>query len=1039
MRRLRLVWPALLFAFLFGALPVLAQGYDPDAEIQRLIARATEERTKASQDVEKLKAASERSKQDFLTLNDTAYQLGQTLKKVRMVDARNKAIMLVKSGLNITAVNAPEKLLEVGVNIAVDTGSETLKNNFPGLFDTSVTVELPRLAAESVEAVKRFNEVLAYSDEDVSDRLKKEVPELARSRGALYELVAGGKLNDDLIALKRAEYIINEGKKAEAALNALKAVLGPKRQELINAIKALEDQIKYLTEDIRSWERQRGLAGNIRELSRLKEPEKVTWEPNPRYDFGTAAQKMRAALDGLKAGRLDCAGYYTQVQNAYFGAWTVFSELHRQAWDANALDQFNATVRKDFDTQVTGTQGQLNQQMADTANGPAGAFMRRYQQWQETALLVPGDWWDTHGRELKIGSSEGGELAGALYGYALSIGPEPIKEWFPPAIGGLNLEGLRWPNYTLRFNVEPSIENAQSMLKNFDAMLAYVRKSVATAQQAAAEAETLARELEPHRHFWGCALAGGDLSGVYLQLKRFSPTFAPVAADGDRRAQQVHEAFQRGANATMALYTALAPERDVLEAWAKGSDLMIRVDESASRSGAQMFRNLNPYPLWSELKSLGITEAGIREISDVLPKLAIPEEAIKDFNARAIGGAGARPVLNSAEIATLTTRLKKEGSVAIANQNEYRDLYHQLASRQTSLNSQVAALKSAVESASDKPNGISAPLLLDESLYMVPNDLPDPTAGVFELLEKYAKVAAEYHGKLDALEPWTFPYYPAMEKLLKRVEQEGGGKAAGDEGQFREWWNVASQEWTQLQRQAASGNHQVSHTSPFGKLGVQVISRLMDLAGQVAQRERIARISESLNTLLQRGNDFLAQPEPQGGKASARDWINALDATVKPGSDAYDLRGNGAIAALLTQIGALRTRLETYLASGAEEMVKKFYQDFASAYQSRNLPLLLRFLASDWQAEDGSDLRDLENTLGNSFRIFDSIQVSISGLGVRVSGTGYQASYTIKLTGHMPRLKKNHEESSQVEDTLVATPDGLKIRRTRGSLNWTPR
>lgn len=1031
MALLRLLLPWLI---LVAVLPARAD-YDPDAEIQRLITRATEERTKASQDLEKLKAASERSKQDFLTLNDTAYQLGQTLKKVRMVDARNKAILLVKTGLNFTAVNAPDKLLEVGVNIAVDTTSETLRNQFPGLFDTSVTVELPRLGAESVAAVKRFNEVLAYSDEDVSDRLKKEVPELARDRGALYELVAGGKLSDDLIALKRAEYIIQEGTKAEGALNALKAALATKRQELINAIKALEDQVRYLTEDIRSWEHSRGVARDIREMSKLKDPKKVTPETNPRYDFGSAAQKMRAALDELKANNIDCGGYYTLVQNAYWGASMVLGELHRQAWEADALNQFNATVWKDFDARVNGTQSWLNQQLAETAKGPAGAFMGRYQAWQDTPLLVPGDWWDTKGQERKIGGSEGGELAANLYSYALSISPEPVQEWFPPAIGGLNLEGLRWPNYTLRSNVEPYIENAQSMLKNFDSMLAYVRKSASTGQQAAAQAETLARELEPHRHFWGCALASGDLSGVYLQLKRFSPTFAPVATDGDQRAQKVHETFQHGANATQALYAALAGERSILEAWSKAEDLKYRMNEAARGAGALMIGNFNPYPLWSELKAVGITDGSIKELTDSLPKLAIPEEAIKDYNNRRNAIGGARPVLEQKALAVLTTRLKNMGAAAIANQSEYRDLYHQLANLQASLNSQVGGLRNSVEEITGKPSGIAPPLLLDESYYLLPNDLPDPTMGIFELVERYAKVAADYHAKLDALQPWTFAFYPEMEKLLKRVEQEGSGKAAGDGEQFRQWWNQASQEWSGLQRQAGA-SHPVSLSAPFGKLGSQVMAQLMDLATQVNQRERVARTSESLRALLSRGQDFLAHAEAQGGYGAAQDWMRALDDATKPGSDAFELRAQAAISSLLGQIKELRARLESYQASGADDLVKKFYQEFAAAYQSRNLPLLLRFLTADWQAQDGSDLRDLETTLGNSFRVFDSIQVSISGLNVKFTGGSYQATYTIKLIGHIPRLAKQHEESTQVADTLISTPDGLKIQRTSGGLNW---
>lgn len=125
--------------------------------------------------------------------------------------------------------------------------------------------------------------------------------------------------------------------------------------------------------------------------------------------------------------------------------------------------------------------------------------------------------------------------------------------------------------------------------------------------------------------------------------------------------------------------------------------------------------------------------------------------------------------------------------------------------------------------------------------------------------------------------------------------------------------------------------------------------------------------------------------------------------------------------------------------SVGDGLVRKFYQDFVGAYQSRNLPQLLRFVAPEWRAEDGSDLRDLENNLGNSFRLFESIQVSISGLSVRDTGTGYQASYTIKLVGQMRRMSKSHEESAQVVDTLVSTPEGFKIQRTSGGLNWSPR
>lgn len=1039
----------LLSILLLGSLPAGAQSYDPEAELQRLIARAREEKSQASQDLEKLKAAEQRSKQDFLTLNDTAYQLGQTLKRIRTIDARNKAIMLVKTGLNITAVNAPEKLLEVGVNITVDAGSEALKNNFPGLFDTSVTVELPRLGADSVKAVKEFNDVLAYSDEDVSDRLKKEVPELARDRGALYEFVAGGKLNDDLIAMKKAQYLIQAGTKAEAALNALKALLGQKRQEQLDAIRGLEHKKKMLDEDIRVWEKSAGLAREVRELSKVPEPQKVQWVADAKYDFGTAAQKMRSAMDNLKANRYNCEGYYTELGNASSGAWNRFSELFRKMWAANCSDyssdqcrranaQFDATVRQDYVNQIDNTMNQLSRQLSEAANGPAGTFFRKAAKWRDTTVLVPGDWWDLKGREIRLDFIEGKDLAGAIFGYSLVISPEPIKDWYPPAVGGMTLEALRFPGYSLMNSVEPQLEHAQSFLKNFDIMLEYARKSAATGQQAAAEAEALAAELEPNRHFWACAAGLGDQTGTYLHLRRFSPTYTSAIAPAEQNAKQVHDTLQQGVNKTQSLISALSAEKGILEIWAKGEDLRYRLNEASNAAGAQIARNLSPYPLWSQLKPLGISSAGVLEIAEIIPRLSNPEEAIKDYNGRVNNpsGAGSRPVMRPEAITELTARLKKQGAAAIIAQNEYRDLYNQLAGLQSGLSSRVNSLKTTVENTTGKPSGIAAPVLLDENWFLAPNDLPDPTAGVFELLEKYSKVAAEYHAKLDALAPWTFGVYPEMEKLLKKVRQEGSGKTGGDPNSFRDWWNRASQEWSSLNRMASqNGYRQVPRTSPFGKLSSEVMAYLMELSNQVSSRERMSRASETLNDLNRRLNEFLARPEALGGRASAFEWIKAIDG-ADSSSEVAELRNHPAIMGLLAQIRALRPQLEKLLATGADEMVRKFYQDFAAAYQSRNLPQLLRFLAPDWQTDNGSDVRDLETTLGNSFRVFDRIQVSISGLSVQRVDSGYQASYTIRLTGSMQRMKKNHEESSQVVDTLILTPAGLKIHRSSGGLNW---
>ena len=120
-----------------------------------------------------------------------------------------------------------------------------------------------------------------------------------------------------------------------------------------------------------------------------------------------------------------------------------------------------------------------------------------------------------------------------------------------------------------------------------------------------------------------------------------------------------------------------------------------------------------------------------------------------------------------------------------------------------------------------------------------------------------------------------------------------------------------------------------------------------------------------------------------------------------------------------------------------QSSVQKLYQDFASAYQSRNLRGLLRYMSDDWKAADGSDLRDLEDILDNSFRVFDRITFVISGLAIQPSGNGrYNVSYSTTITGHINQMNIKHQETAQVQDTVILTPAGPKIESTRGGRIW---
>lgn len=550
----------------------------------------------------------------------------------------------------------------------------------------------------------------------------------------------------------------------------------------------------------------------------------------------------------------------------------------------------------------------------------------------------------------------------------------------------------------------------------------------------------MAQELEPKRQLWSAALYQ-DLTAVYIHLRRFQPTFTQTAAGHMATADKLRAVFQEGVNRLQNVYSALAPEVGILQSWAKAEEIKYRTYAAADNAGANLARGLNTYPLWGMLKANGITKKAIDDIKATLPKLSEPKDAIKDWLERqqnTAPGSSRMPVRDASGVDSMRSFLKDRGRDVIASQSEYRDLYNQLASSQEKLTGSVNAMKSAVESANaNSPSGLSAPQVLDTRVLLAPNDMPDPTAGVFEQLDEYAKVAAEYHKILAPMEPWTFWFYEALDKLAKRVKEEGHARESGDLANFQHWWNDASHEWTTLQQRAGmGGTRTVSRTSPFGKLSSEVMASLMEMSGRVAERQRVARARQELQDALARARQFLANPDSQGGVSGAQFEIGRLDAAAAPGSAADQAKGSAAVAGLIGELASVKAQLQAYLSKGGDAAVRKLYQEFAAAYQARNLTALLRFLSPDWMSDDGSDVRDLETTLGNSFRVFDSLAFAISGLSIQQSGNGFQASYTVKVTGRIRRLQKDHAETASVTDFLEMTSQGLRIRRTSGGIRW---
>ena len=320
-------------------------------------------------------------------------------------------------------------------------------------------------------------------------------------------------------------------------------------------------------------------------------------------------------------------------------------------------------------------------------------------------------------------------------------------------------------------------------------------------------------------------------------------------------------------------------------------------------------------------------------------------------------------------------------------------------------------------------------------------EMPDSGLGSGPLIERYTALSERYHALVDPMMPIARAnrYAPAMEEILKKLQADSGRLDGLDNAAFSRESNRYSNDAYRLITQA--GNE--GKVEPKSRINVAygaIIGKLSEIASAYYQRQRLSRAQAGLRSVIDDISNFLANPDAMGGWQAAQGWMDS----IAPAKNEVDVtvRNHPSIVPLLAQLDGLMDRLKAVAAnvdSGTLQRdtlaIRTMYTDFANAYQNRNLPGLIHFLSSDWQAADGSNVYDLETTLGNSFRVFDSIVFKISGLNIQRAGNFYQVSYQAALTGQIRRMQKSHEETSDVVDTVVITPDGPRIQKTTAMLH----
>lgn len=121
----------------------------------------------------------------------------------------------------------------------------------------------------------------------------------------------------------------------------------------------------------------------------------------------------------------------------------------------------------------------------------------------------------------------------------------------------------------------------------------------------------------------------------------------------------------------------------------------------------------------------------------------------------------------------------------------------------------------------------------------------------------------------------------------------------------------------------------------------------------------------------------------------------------------------------------------------SQEEIKGMYQEFINFYARGDVHGLLKLLAPGWQGGDGSDIRDVEEYLTNSFRVFERIQYRISGFSVRPSSDGrLQVMYNVKIIGQNSKQRMKHEEEARIVEEVAKVDGKLCIMRTLSGSQW---
>lgn len=1053
--------------------------YDPAAELQRLISAANEDLEKDKDLLGKLDADMKDASKGFGEFNHAEEQINAVMAKCDSLDVNNRFKLILQLDVSIAtslfitknqlaagiAGAVKDFVKQLGKHLATEEVTTYINKKWPGIWSDGSTMKVGQTVESSLRAVEEFNIALKMNYVAVDTYIRRENAELAAKEGPL---------NGNLLILKHSQIIREKGNLAVAALEQLKADRLAQYKTLAKLKGVVEDEIKKLQADIQSWDRQLRLMGIVKQANEWsKAPDPVTFPPNPSYDFGAAASKMREAWQKLAQGEYSCNSYFGALSDAQSGAQNKMSELMRPYYDAaNAacapgpsdacsaawarVSSASASLWNAYKTDIQGTQRQLYDDAKAVADGPLATFAGNLLKWDKNEVKM-NVWGEPYMQKMQ--GQHGDWLASAIWRHALSSSAGSTDFPFP-----IYSPSVRRIAESQKFLKEWQ-DNAERYLEMLEKRHDEAMNSAGTVAGYASGASGLGETLRPKVEQWECfrsyvsnySEAISHLQNIRYEsdrLSRFEAPFKAISADGEAAGKQLVAAAEKSLERTkqiVGILGAVPPIKDAADKYvAAAKELANAQQGNLDTAGGQVHSFLGNYRIHEPgLKAL---ERRVQAMSN--PK-ALEQEArtqvpgLPEYDAQS-------QVLDSANVLALKTTVNQMLARIGAARDRYASAYDTLKRLEAGLDASLASMRGRIEPIIPE---LAPAFYLDSvlsdyteteermALYMrsrigPPKDLPDSGLGSGTLIDQYAKLAQRYHELVDPILPQIRAerHAPAMEALQKKLESDTSRLQGLDSAAFASESGKYNTEAYQLIQKASNEGK----IDPKGKLSQAygaIINRLSAISSAYYQKQRISQAESELRNLISGVNAFLANPDAMGGWSTAQQWIDSIGYT-KRSVEGGPVRNEAGVSALLSQLDGLMEKLKT-VASQVDagtlardtQAIQAMYRDFVAAYQGRNLPGLMRFLADNWQAADGSGRFDMEDTLSNSFRVFDQITFKINNINIRRVDRNYEVSYQAMLSGKIRRMQKAHEETSNVVDTVIITPEGPRIQKTTGMLH----